>query len=206
MTSVFHLVRHATTAHVGHVLTGRAPGIGLSEEGQTEASLLARRLRGAHFESIASSPRKRARETAALLGEAVGLKPHISDLLDEIDFGHWSGRSFGDLDGDPDWRRWNESRDTARTPGGETMSDVAERVVAQFEILRRGHGDGHHLLVTHSDVIKAAVCHYLGLPFRHVFDFDIDPATVTSIAAGDGAGIVLSRNADAGAMLAGLAA
>ncbi len=206
MTSVFHLVRHATTAHVGRVLTGRAPGVGLSEKGQAQAAALAGELRGARFESIASSPRKRARETAAILGEAVGLKPHISDDLDEIDFGHWSGRSFAELDEDPDWRRWNDNRDTARTPAGEAMEDVAQRVVAQFKLLRRAHGDGHHLLVTHSDVIKAAVCHYLGLPFRHVFDFDIAPATVTSIAAGDGAGIVLARNADAGTLLAGLAA
>jgi broad specificity phosphatase PhoE len=201
MTSIFHLVRHAMTAHVGGVLTGRAPGVGLSEEGQTQAAILAQRLRTTRFESIVSSPRKRARETAALLGDSLSLKPYVSDSIDEIDFGHWSGRSFEELDRDPDWRRWNESRDTASTPGGETMVDVAGRVVGLVDSLRRSHGDGRHVLVTHADVIKAAVCHYLGLPFRHVFDFDIDPASVTVIAVGDGNGIVLARNVDAGAML-----
>jgi probable phosphoglycerate mutase len=41
------------------------------------------------------------------------------------------------------------------------------------------------VLVTHADVIKSAVCHVLGLPADCCFRFEIDPASVTVIAAGD---------------------
>ncbi len=45
--------------------------------------------------------------------------------LDEIDFGTFTGRSFADLDGDPDWRTWNEDR--ANAPGARRRDHGGRR-------------------------------------------------------------------------------
>jgi broad specificity phosphatase PhoE len=38
-------------------------------------------------------------------------------------------------------------------------------------------------LVTHADVIKAAVCRSLGLPFDMLHEFEIAPASVTTLVS-----------------------
>ena len=206
MTVLIHLVRHGAHDQLGRILSGRAPGVGLSGEGREQVRMLGRRLANAGIDAILTSPSQRTRETAGILAEEIGPGPRISDLLDEIDFGHWSGKPFSDLEADPDWRSWNQHRDVARTPGGETMKDVAGRLVAQIEQLCRDQDGRTIALVSHSDVIKAGVCHYLGIPFQHVFDFEIDPASVTTIVADQSTGIVVSRNADGAAHARGMAA
>jgi broad specificity phosphatase PhoE len=39
-------------------------------------------------------------------------------------------------------------------------------------------------MVSHADMIRAAVAHVLGLPLDHMLRFDIDPASVTGVAIG----------------------
>ena len=43
------------------------------------------------------------------------------------------------------------------------------------------------LCVSHADVIKGAVAHYLGLGLDHIQGFRIDPASLTTLAFGNGA-------------------
>lgn len=195
MSTLFFLLRHASHDHLGTILTGRMAGVRLSERGRAEARALGRQLRAAQPRAICTSPRLRARETGERIAAATGLAYDICEELDEIDFGAWSGRTFAALREDPAWIAWNEERDTARTPGGESMRDVAGRLVGLLDRLRRQHRDGPVLLVSHQDVIKAGVCHYLGLPFGHMQRFEVSPASVTRIAVGDsGAGTVLAVN------------
>ena len=49
-------------------------------------------------------------------------------------------------------------------------------------------------MVTHSDMIKAAVCHVLGLDLGQMSRFDIDPASVTRVMMGDWGGKLLRLN------------
>ncbi|TJV53895.1 MAG: histidine phosphatase family protein, partial [Mesorhizobium sp.] len=73
----------------------------------------------------------------------------------------------------------------ARTPGGETMLDVQQRVVSLMQQLRKRYQNQSVALVSHADVIKAAVCKVLGLPLGDCFRFDIDPASITTVVSGD---------------------
>ena len=40
-------------------------------------------------------------------------------------------------------------------------------------------------MVTHSDMIRAAVAHVLGLPLDNLLRFEVEPASITRIVAGD---------------------
>jgi probable phosphoglycerate mutase len=48
--------------------------------------------------------------------------------------------------------------------------------------------------VSHGDVIKAALLHYLGLSIDAYDRFDIDPASISTIAVGSWGSKILSLN------------
>ena len=195
MTLTIFLVRHAAHDNVGSFLAGRVEGLSLGTEGKAQAARLAERLTREGIEAIHTSPRERTRETAAAIASACNLPaPGIAEELDEVNFGPWSGRTFETLNADPHWRRWNTIRSHARTPGGESMLDVQQRVMRLIETLARDQ-DGRRLaLVSHADVIKAAVSHILGLPIDAWPRFDVAPASITSIVLGDWGGKLMTLN------------
>ncbi|HET7412626.1 MAG TPA: histidine phosphatase family protein, partial [Pararhizobium sp.] len=194
VSTAFYLVRHADHGHLSKVLTGRMPGVRLSQSGRAQAAALARSMGGCRFDALFSSPQARARETAEFISSATESPTLISDRIDEIDFGRWAGQPFDALERDPDWVRWNAARNTARTPAGESMSDVTARFLGFIDSLRVRFPGGTVCLVSHADVIKSAVCHYLGKPIQAVHDFEIAPASVTIVAVDDGRGQVVSLN------------
>lgn len=194
MNTLFHLLRHADHAHVGRILTGRLPGVALTKAGRQKAAGLARALASARIEAIFSSPRQRAMETAGIIAAPHWLDVQVSEHLDEIDFGRWSGQSFKALEHDLDWVRWNQARDTARTPAGDSMANVAVRVTGFLEGLHERFPGGSVALVTHSDVIKACICHYRHLPFQEIHGFEIAPASLTTLSFGPGGATILALN------------
>ena len=175
---------------IGQVLSGRSE-IAISEAGRAEAERLAHRLASVPLAAIFSSPRRRARETAAVVADRHGLGVVDAPELDEIDFGTWMGRSFAALAEDPDWHRWNATRGTAATPGGEDMGAVTARAVRHIEAVAR---EAPVLCVSHCDVIRGVVAHYLGLNADRMLGFDVDPASLTILALHDGGGRIIALN------------
>ena len=193
MTTLF-LVRHAAHGLLGHVLTGRMAGVRLGEEGLRQADRLAERLARESVAAVHSSPLERARETAAPIARRLGLEVQVSEALNEIDLGEWSGRSFDSLDRDPLWRNWNSARSVTRPPGGETMLEVQARTVAWIERIRRELPEAGVVLVSHGDVIKAGLAYYLGLALDAWPRFEISPASLSAVVVGDWGARVLVMN------------
>jgi len=194
MTATILLVRHAAHAQLGDVLSGRAGDVPLSPAGAEQAERLARRLAGAGLAGIETSPVRRARETAGVLAARLAIPVAIAAPLDEIDFGAWSGRRFAELEQDPRWHAWNAERGTAVPPGGEAMRAVQQRVLAHIRKAAARAAGAVVAMVSHADVIRAGVAGILGLSLDRVLAFDIDPASVTRIAAGAWGERVLSLN------------
>jgi len=195
VASTVILIRHATHDRVGSVLCGRMPGVVLGDEGRRQARRLADHFAGCPIAAVIASPLERARETAEIIAERLGLPVEIDEALTEIDFGAWTGQSFEALDPDPQWRLWNSARATACPPGGEPMSAAQARIVDRIERLRDEHPDGAVILVGHCDVIKAALAHHLGLSLDHYDRFEISPASVSVLALWPGGGSrVMSMN------------
>nr|WP_102960032.1 histidine phosphatase family protein [Mangrovicella endophytica] len=187
------LIRHAAHGQLGHILTGRMPGIGLSKEGEAQARALGRRMARLPITAVRVSPQQRTRETAAIAFPQLADRLAEDSDLAEIDFGAWSGQSFAELEDDPAWRHWNEARGEASTPAGETMSGVAARMQGAIARLRDGR-ERQVALVSHCDTIKAVVCRTLGLPFSQLHRFDIAPASVTTLVVGDWGAKLLALN------------
>lgn len=186
--TTFLLIRHAAHDRVGAYLAGRTPGVRLGEAGLAQAERLAARLRRETISALYCSPLERTRQTADAIAVATGLP--IAGVLDEIAevaFGIWSGRDFDDLNQDPEWRLWNMRRSLARTPGGETYSEVQRRAVLAIERLAAEGPDETLALVSHGDVIRSVVLHYLGMRIDDWWRVEIGPASITRLSI-DGRG------------------
>lgn len=156
----------------------------LSSEGLEQAQIVADLLGIEPISAVYSSPRERAWYTARDIAEPHDLKVQVADDLDEIDFGDWTGRSFAELEGDEAWQEWNESRGSARCPGGESMGEAVARAVSAVERIAAEQDENRVAAVTHCDIIRGIIAHYLGLPLDNILRFDVDPASVSRIEIG----------------------
>lgn len=179
------MVRHGSHGLLGKRLCGRVPGVGLSDQGRAEADAVGRRLADRNLAAVYASPLERARQTAEPIAKAHDLPVQIEPDLNEIDFGAWTDKPLDELHADPAWPVWNRARGLSRPPGGESMLECQTRLARLLERLRARHPEQDIVLVSHSDVIKAAVCHVLGLPLDHYDRFEISPASITSLVVGD---------------------
>jgi probable phosphoglycerate mutase len=194
VTTTVFLVRHGSTDHLGHRISGRMDGVALNGAGREEAQRAALRLAGERLEALYTSPIQRTQETARAISAATGLEPQVDEALLEIDFGDWTGAEFGALDGDADWRAWNETRASARTPGGESMGEVLARWRGFLEATRRRHPDARVAAVSHGDVIKTVVADVMGFSIDRHMAFEISPGSVSTLVAGDWGMKMLSIN------------
>ncbi|MGW6713018.1 bifunctional RNase H/acid phosphatase [Streptomyces sp. MCL20-2] len=140
-------------------------------------------------QEIVSSPLRRCRETAAAVAARLGLDVRIDESLRETDFGAWEGLTFGEVReryGD-DLTAWLASPDTAPTGGGESFTEVAERVAAARDRLVARYAGRTVLLVTHVTPIKTFVRLALGAPPEALFRMELSPASISTVAYyGDG--------------------
>ena len=187
---MFHLLRHGEPAIFGR-LNGRLPGVGLSEKGRAEAAMQAGRLAGEKIEAIYSSPLQRTCETAEILAERLGLSIRYREDVIEIDYGEWTGLSFDQIRRDERWQMWSRSRGIAAIPGGESWRQVQERVVGALFDLQQAHPDGSVAIVSHGDVIRAALLFALGMPPDFYSRIEIAFASLSTVRL-DGAGIRVS--------------
>jgi probable phosphoglycerate mutase len=181
----FLLVRHAAHDWLGRGVAGRLPGVALNAQGRQQADALVQRLNGVPVDAIYCSPQQRTHETAAPLAAARQLQIRTEAAFDEIDFGHWMGRTFDELDREGEaWRAWCDRRGSATAPGGEPFSGVPRRAMAGLQRLLDDHPDQQVLVCSHGDVIKAIVATVLGMSLDDLERFDIAPASLTVLAMG----------------------
>ena len=180
MSTTALLIRHAHVDAIGRRLVGRLPGINLSERGLAEVERLRRNF-AVPVEAIYSSPLERARQTAAPLAADRKFDPVTLDGLTEVDFGDWTGLSFKELDRLPAWHEFNTRRSLARVPNGESAAQVQTRILGVLEQLAQRHTGETFAIVSHADVIRAAVLHYLAIPLDDFQRVQIDTASVTAV-------------------------
>ncbi len=191
--TAFMLIRHGHCDPVGRYISGRKSGIHLSERGKKQAIELVDRLKETEIEAIYCSPLERARETALPLAVQRGLSLNIVEDLSEVDYGLWTGKSFEELSFDPLWAQYNTYRGRVRIPDGEMMLEVACRMSAFMERIRKVHS-GTVVLVSHGDPIKSAIAHYAGIPLDFLLRFDVQPASVSILEIDDYGTQVLTVN------------
>jgi broad specificity phosphatase PhoE len=146
---------------------------------------------------VYSSPLERAIETAEAIARPRGLAVLIREELNEIDFGSWTGLTFHALSQLPEWQQFNAARATARVPGGARATDAQVRIVRALERLRDDHPAETVAVVSHADLIRAAVLSFTGTPLDLYHIVEIHPASITEVHLnGDGASLAFTNRTD----------
>ena len=179
------LIRHGET---DWNFAGRWQGstdIPLNASGRGQARALAARMTPWPIDMIYSSDLSRASETAQTLGRALNMKP----VLDE----GWRERALGELEGMTKGEVQNQypdivvSRMFIEAPGGETYSQVKDRVVAAFDRIMQNHHGQTTVVVSHSGTLRVLISYVLELPEKIYAPFSLNGNTgVSRIVIEDG--------------------
>jgi probable phosphoglycerate mutase len=139
-------------------------------------------LLGTRPVTVVASPLLRARQTATVLVNALGLKSQIDDAWAEVSLGDWDGLGYAEIAaGWPDrYRDWRRSTAVA-PPGGESLDDVAKRVGAARDRLVRGHPGRTVVVVSHTAPIRTVLADALVAGPAALWRLRVDPAGLSVI-------------------------
>jgi broad specificity phosphatase PhoE len=149
MTTI-HLVRHGEVHNPEGIIYGRLPGYGLSDRGRDEVRATAQRLgdRGP-IHALICSPLQRARESAEILSQELGLSPTQDERLAESEISGYQGRSFDELP-----RPYITEEGVA---GIESAASMRQRMCDWAATV-----SGTVVAVSHRDPIGLLLLHWLG--------------------------------------------
>jgi broad specificity phosphatase PhoE len=189
------LVRHG---RIGDRYEGRFVGstdVPLAADSTTEIEALARHPSLQRPNKCICSPLKRARQTAEILAEAMGLTIEVNPDLREVDFGQWEGLTFEEIAAsEPESvDRWASWEDDFSFPEGEALCHFFDRVKKSADMIAADSAQTI-LSVSHGGVIRAMICHFLGLTDRQHVLFDVKHASLTKIELSGSRGVLTELN------------
>ena len=151
----------------------------LTELGREQARGLADDVAPRAPAAIWSSQLVRARETAQIVAEAVGLPVHVDARLAESHRGDWEGRLVDDIAReDPGgWAAWRRAGAGFRFPGGESLAEHQARVLDVLADVAGGPLPA--LVVCHGGTIRCAMAATRPAGLDGFHDVDVPNASVT---------------------------
>ena len=177
--------------------------VALSELGERQAAALGQALRNRRVGAVYTSPLERARRTAEIAVEGLGLAVTQVHDLRELSLGDWEGLTVDEisrLPGDP-YTQWVRDPVACLPPGAEPLADVQSRVVRAMSDIATAHPNGEEaLVVCHGGVISAYLAYCLGLSLSSIWRLTLSNGSITEIAP------PIVRSVNSTRHLAGLAA
>ncbi|RCV50429.1 bifunctional RNase H/acid phosphatase [Marinitenerispora sediminis] len=192
------LLRHGQTPLSAEQRFAGVGDIALTDTGHEQAEAVARRLaeHAGSVDVIASSPLRRAADTAAAVAKELALPVEEVEGLRETDFGEWEGLTFAEAR-----ERWPRELNrwladpAAAPPGGESFAAVGRRVAAARDALLARHQGRTVLVVTHVTPIKVLVQQAMLAPPQALYRMHLDVASLTEVDCyADGPMVVRSLN------------
>ena len=193
------LIRHAQNDWVSkNRLAGWTPGVHLNDAGLKQAGQLAKRLSELPLKALYSSPLERCIETATMIAEPHGMKITLLEAVGEVRYGKWEGKKIKKLSKKPAWRTIQHFPSRFRFPDGESLLEVQQRAVSAIESLSLLHKNEMIAIVSHADVIKLALAHYLGLHIDLFQRLTVSTASVSFLALPENGSVRVLRINDHG--------
>jgi alpha-ribazole phosphatase len=190
-TKEIYLLRHGDTGRQGRYLG--STDVPLTTTGQMQVRETAQSLRLLNFCEIISSPMLRCRQSCEILA----LQPSIqvNDLLKEVDFGRWEGKTFAEIAAeDADLvAAWMKDPAHFCFPEGESLQKFYARVSLLFTMLKKDDSK-RILLVTHGGIIRHLLCLCLGIPIEKYLAFDVQPGSYASLCLYSDGGVLTGLN------------
>jgi broad specificity phosphatase PhoE len=128
----------------------------LNARGREQARELAGEVENRGIAALYTSHLARARETAEIVGQAIGLEPVVDERFAESNRGDWEGRFVEDIEREQPaaWERWMRADPDFAFPGGESLAGHCARVAEGLAVVAAGPGPA--LVVCHGGSIRCA--------------------------------------------------
>jgi broad specificity phosphatase PhoE len=156
----------------------------LSARGKQDSQKLVAVFTDKPITAIYVSAYQRTRQTIAGVAQKLQLKPVVDGRLNEIDNGLVDEmtefefeRAYPEV-----WQAYETRTADFQFPGGESGTEVQERVRNFFEEKLRQHKDSDILLVTHEGLIRQMMCYVMGLPVYRRGDFRVNLCGLTELS------------------------
>jgi broad specificity phosphatase PhoE len=182
-TATIILMRHGETAWNRERRIMGNLDIPLTEEGRAQCAAAAELLSSFEITRIVSSPLARAAESAGIVAERLALPITSDDRLVEVRFGSWQGMSYAEVAKDPRYHAYAADPVSNLTPGGESAIIVQGRGLESLATARAGETV---LFVTHGDIIRTMLCHFLATPLGEYRRLRTDNCGLSAVAIGQG--------------------
>jgi broad specificity phosphatase PhoE len=155
----------------------------LSPEGLVQAEAAARELKEHAFAAVYASPLQRARDTAAAIAAPHGLEVETDPAFKELGFGQWEGLTLDEARaGFPTlYDGWATTPHLVSPPGGESLAQARDRVLAGLERLRAGHPDEIVCLVAHGIPVRILILEVLGLGLDRIWSLHSAPTGISEL-------------------------
>jgi broad specificity phosphatase PhoE len=181
----------------------------LTALGRHQAGVAAELLAPLGIERIVASDMARAAQTASIVARHLSLRPTFHPELREVDCGLTDGCTatelrarfpdhtglvdVGFLGGFPTGT--NHVPADLPFPGGESIRQVADRVIPFFSALCRDTVGTTTLVVSHAWVLTTVLCHLVEAPISSYYRFYLDNIAISRVRADErGRGIVHGVN------------
>lgn len=178
---ILALIRHGQTDWNRDGLLQGSSDIPLNDTGREQARDALMTLRSRPWDAVVSSPLRRARETAQIIADGLGIPLGAAyDGLVERDYGELEGTSSAAaID------RWP----TREYPGAESLDSVATRGASALVDIAADHAGRAVLVICHGTIIRYTLARLAGRPVP-----GIDNGSVSMVRVVDGAWRVLTVN------------
>jgi probable phosphoglycerate mutase len=115
-----------------------------------------------------------------------------------VRYGKWEGKKIKKLAKKRAWHVVQYYPSRMRFPDGESLLEVQFRAVQALEALCLAHGDEAIAVVSHADLIKLILAHYLGVHIDLFQRIVVSPASVSVLHLSDKGFVRVSRVNDDG--------
>lgn len=181
-------VRHGETDFpIDRIYCDEREDPSLNSSGVAQAGQAAEWLRSVPVDALYASPCLRTKMTAeTVLASHPGLNAMFDDRLRERHFGIWEGLYFSEIERDfpLDYQAWKRDQAAFKPDGGESVHDLAGRVVSAVRDIVTRHRGETVVVVAHVGPIRVLVAKALNMPVESYRQLQIDPASITIIDYG----------------------
>lgn len=196
-------VRHGRTPTTGTKLPGRAPNLHLSDEGKSQAEMLAKEIEkssssflGTKVSAVYASPMERTQETAKPIAKTLNLRVRTLQGLNECDFGDWTGRRLRDLSKLKSWSTIQKKPSSFRFPNGESFTEMQNRMLKTVDKILERHPGETVVCVSHADPIKAILASAVGTPLDLFQRIVVGPCSTSVVLYTKERPLVLTLNSN----------
>lgn len=186
-----YVIRHGETVNGEEKRYKGTIDVPLSENGIAQMEMTAeylekivmKKMQGTGLAAVYTSDLSRARQSADILAKQFNLKPVVHASFRERHFGRWEGMSFDEITEHypVEFQAWKKNPLLSSPVDGESTDEVKRRVIPAVDEIAQAYRNEDIAIVAHGGVNRVILCHYLGIPFEHIFRIEQGNGSISII-------------------------